>query len=265
MQNSIYGGERPHLELKLVINIRCHGYNKTMKVGAGIIFFEDARGLERCLSSICPFVDSVIAIDGRFRDFEEIYDISTDGSKEVVETFSNANYYSFPNLTEIEKRNKYLELAQAQNLDFLVVIDSDEYAVLDPVLFRSNLEAIMSQKQYDERFNEVIPEVYGLKMYDEQYEKQSFIVERYNERLLYKPGNLRYNCIHSNLIDIFDNSRNFTTAKYTSVVDGITLYNDDTLRTPEYLRKSIQYQSLLFNSERIERKRIVGYETLRYK
>lgn len=236
-----------------------------MKVGAGIIFFEDARGLERCLNSICPFVDSVIAIDGRFRDFEEIYDISTDGSKEVVETFANANYYSFPNLTEIEKRNKYLESAQAQNLDFLVVIDSDEYAVVDESVFNNNLQTIISQKQYTGRYSDPVPEVYGLKMYDEQYEKQNFIVERYNERLLYKPGNLRYDCIHSNLIDICNNDRNFTTAKYTSIVDGITLYNDDTLRTPEYIRKSIQYQNLLFSSESIERKRIVGYETLRYK
>jgi len=237
----------------------------TMKVGAGVIFFEDAKGLERCLKSICSSVDLVMAIDGRFRDFEEIHDTSKDGSKEVVETFDNAKYYNFPNLTEIEKRNKYLELAQAQNLDFLIVIDSDEYAVVDQDILKTNLEGILRQKKYDEFFCEPVPEVYGIKMYDEQFERQNYIVERYNERLLYKPGNLRYHLIHSNLIDICDTKRNFTTAKYTSVIDGITLYNDDRLRTPEYLKKTLQYQALLFSSERIERKKIVGYETLRYK
>lgn len=236
-----------------------------MKVGAGIIFFDDARGLERCLKSICPIVDMVIAIDGRFRDFQEIHDTSRDGSKEVVETFTNAKYYNFPNLTEIEKRNKYLELSQTQDLDFLIVIDSDEYAIVEEELLRANLKEILIQKKYYEGFSDSNPEVYGIKMYDEQFEKQNFIVERYNERLLYKPGNLRYHRIHSNLIDICDANRNFTTAKYTSVVDGITLYNDDRLRSPEYLKKSIQYQTLLFSSERIDRKRIVGYETLRYK
>jgi hypothetical protein len=236
-----------------------------MKVGAGVIFFEDAMGLRRCLKSICPVVDLVMAIDGRFRDFEEIHDTSKDGSSEVVETFDNARYYNFPNLTEIEKRNKYLELAQSQNLDFLIVLDSDEYAVVDQNTLKTNLEEILRQKKYDESFRGSIPEVYGIKMYDEQFERQNFIVERYNERLLYKPGNLRYHRIHSNLIDICDTNRNFTTAKYTSVVDGITLYNDDRLRTPDYIKKSIQYQTLLFSSERIERKRIVGYETLKYK
>lgn len=236
-----------------------------MKVGAGVIFFEDAKGLGRCLKSICPVVDLVIAIDGRFRDFEEIHDTSKDGSKEVVDRFHNATYYNFPNLTEIEKRNKYLELAQEQNLDFLIVIDSDEYAVVDQDALKTNLETILGQKKYDENVYGIIPEVYGIKMYDEQFEKQNFIVERYNERLLYKPGNLRYHCIHSNLIDICDTKRNFTTAKYTSVVDGITLYNDDRLRTPEYIKKSIQYQTSLFSSERLDRKKIVGYETLRFK
>lgn len=38
---------------------------------------------------------------------------------------------SGPNLTEIEKRNKYLVIAGSKNKDFLLVIDSDEYAVID--------------------------------------------------------------------------------------------------------------------------------------
>lgn len=39
--------------------------------------------------------------------------------------------FSGPNLTEIEKRNKYLVIAGSKNKDFLLVIDSDEYAVMD--------------------------------------------------------------------------------------------------------------------------------------
>ena len=236
-----------------------------MRLGAGTVFFDDARGLQRCLNSVAPYVDLIIAIDGRFRDFEEFYDISIDGSKEVVESFSNAKYYCFPNLTEIEKRNKYLEIAHAHGLDFLIVIDSDEYARFDGTTFKNNLEKIILQKKYSEFGSDSAPEVYGIKMYDQQFERQDITVERYNERLFYKPGSLRYSSIHSNLIDIHDTSRNFTTAKYTSEVEGITLYNDDKLRTTEYILKSRRYQHYLFGSERIERKRIVGYETLKYK
>lgn len=236
-----------------------------MRVGVGIIFFDDAKGLQRCLNSIASHVDLIIAIDGRFKDFEEYYDISNDGSKEVVESFSNARYYCFPNLTEIEKRNKYLEIAHAYGLDFLLVLDSDEFVKINHNLFRNNLETIMFQKEYLDFGLAQSPEVYGIKMYDQQFEKPDNIVERHNERLFYKPGCLRYSSIHSNLVDIHDSSRNFTTAKYTAVIEGITIYNDDNLRTPEYIIKSIKYQRYLFGSERLERKRIVGYETLKYK
>lgn len=236
-----------------------------MRIGAGIVFFDDAKGLKRCLHSIASNVDLVITIDGKFKEFDEDYDISIDGSREVVESFPNTRYYCYPNITEIEKRNKYLEIAAKLGIDFLIVIDSDEYAVIDKEELRRNLHFIMAGKELSEACNEFIPEVYGVKMFDEQYEKQNMIIERYNERLLYKPGFLRYSAIHSNLIDINNSNRNFTTSKYTGEIDGITLYNDDRLRSSSYISKSLKYQTYLFNSERIERKRIVGYETLRYK
>jgi len=236
-----------------------------MRVGVGIVFFDDAKGLQRCLNSIASHVDLIIAIDGRFKDFEECYDISNDGSKEIVESFSNAKYYCFPNLSEVEKRNKYLEISHTNHIDFLIVLDSDEYAKIDDPIFRNNLETIMLQKECLDLGLAPTPEVYGIKMYDQQFERQDITVERYNERLLYKPGYLRYSSIHSNLVDVHNCHRNFTTAKYTSEIDGIALFNDDNLRTTEYIIKSRKYQHFLFESERLERKRIVGYETLRYK
>jgi hypothetical protein len=53
----------------------------------------------------------MIVIDGKFKYFEDDHDISIDNSREVVESFPNAAYYCYPNLTEIDKRNKYLEIA----------------------------------------------------------------------------------------------------------------------------------------------------------
>jgi len=236
-----------------------------MRTGAGIVFFDDAKGLDRCLRSIASNVDLVITIDGKFKEFDEDYDVSIDGSREVVESYPNTKYYCYPNITEIEKRNKYLEIAAKFGIDFLIVIDSDEYAVIDKEEMRRNLRFIKAGKELSEACNQFIPEVYGIKMFEEQYEKQNIIVERYNERLLYKPGYLRYSAIHSNLIDINNRNRNFTTSKYTGEIGGITLYNDDRLRSSSYISKSLKYQTYLFNSERLERKRIVGYETLRYK
>ena len=79
-----------------------------MTIAAGIVFFDDEKGLQRCLSSVQSYVDLIIAIDGKFKHFEEEHDLSIDNSRKVVESFPNAIYRCYPNLTEIDKRNKYL-------------------------------------------------------------------------------------------------------------------------------------------------------------
>ncbi|MGB7632370.1 MAG: hypothetical protein WBL68_01475 [Nitrososphaeraceae archaeon] len=231
--------------------------NKIVTVAAGIIFFDDEKGLQRCLHSIQSYVDLIIAIDGKFY-FEDDHDISVDNSRKVVESFPNANYYCYPNLTEIDKRNKYLEIAGIKKIDFLLVIDSDEYAVIDMNEFSSNLTKIKKYKTsaLAEGKKQDTPDVYGIKIFEKHFEKPDFIRERYIERIFYKPSKLRYQFIHCNLVDIDRPSRNFTTRKYTSEIDGITLYNDDELRSNHYLQESMRYQRELLKSEINARKKI---------
>jgi hypothetical protein len=151
--------------------------NKIVTVAAGIVFFDDEKGLQRCLSSIHSFVDLIIAIDGKFKYFEDDHDFSIDNSRKIVESFPNANYYCYPNLTEIEKRNKYLEIAGIKEIDFLLVIDSDEYAVIDMNEFSNNLakikkyktSALVKGKRQD------TPDVYGIKIFEKHFEKPEFI------------------------------------------------------------------------------------------
>ena len=232
--------------------------NKTMTIAAGIVFFDDEKGLHRCLSSIQSYVDLIIAIDGKFKYFDDDHDLSIDNSRKVVESFSNAVYYCYPNLTEIDKRNKYLEIAGNQGIDFLLVIDSDEYAVINISEFSRNLAKIKEYKTgapVDGKIRD-IPDVYGIKIFEKHFEKPDFIRERYIERIFYKPAKLRYHMIHCNLVDLDDPTRNFTSRKYTSEINGITLYNDDDLRSNHYLQRSIQYQSNLLQSEMAARKKI---------
>jgi hypothetical protein len=228
-----------------------------VRLAAGIVSFDDERGLRRCLKSIHDHVDLMIVIDGKFRYFEDDHDISIDNSREVVESFSNSVYCCWPNLTEIDKRNKYLEFAGEMNVEFLLVIDSDEFAVIDKGEFLYNLEKLgnlkMTNGSHDGGGN---TDVYGIKIFEKHIEKPNYIRERYIERLFYKPGRLRYQSIHCNLVDVDNPSRNFTTGKYSSEIHGITLYNDDNLRTSNYLKRSIQYQSLLLEGERAARKKI---------
>lgn len=232
--------------------------DKTVTIAAGIVFFDDENGLRRCLTSIQTCVDYIITIDGKFKYFDDDHDLSVDNSRKVIESFPNATYYCYPNLTEIDKRNKYLEIAGIKEIDFLLVIDSDEYAVIDMNKFSKNLakikeyktSALVDGKKKDN------PDVYGIKIFEKHFEKPDFIRERYIERIFYKPSKLRYQFIHCNLIDVDDPSRNFTTRKYTSEINGITLYNDDDLRSNHYLQRSIQYQNNLLENELAARKKI---------
>ena len=232
------------------------------RIAAGIISFDDERGLQRCMDSIHEYVDLMIVIDGKFRYFEDDHEISSDNSRDVVESFSNSVYCSYPNLTEIEKRNKYLEFAGDKNMDFLLVIDSDEFAVVNEMDFQLNLDKLRNSKINSGRRDGDNPDVYGVKIFEKHFEKPNFIRERYIERMFYKPGKLRYQSIHCNLVDTDNPSRNFTTGKYSSELHGITLYNDDDLRTNHYLERSVQYQSILLEGERAARKKIFGQERL---
>jgi hypothetical protein len=249
----------PHIsgELHLPLGLFKDKTKGNIRLAAGIVSFDDERGLRRCLKSIHDHVDLMIVIDGKFRYFEDDHDLSIDNSREFVESFSNSVYCCWPNLTEIEKRNKYLEFAGEKNVEFLLVIDSDEYAVIDGAEFLHNLEKLrnlkMTNGSHDDGGN---TDVYGIKIFEKHIEKPDYIRERYIERLFYKPGKLRYQSIHCNLVDVDNPSRNFTTGKYSSEIHGITLYNDDDLRTSNYLKRSIQYQSRLLEGERVARKKI---------
>ena len=232
--------------------------NRSPTTAAGIEFFDDEKGLQRCLNSITSFVDHIIAIDGKFKHFKDNHDLSIDNSRKVVESFPNVVYYCYPNLTEINKRNKYLEIAGTKEIDFLLVIDSDEHAVIDMNEFSKNLFRIKEYKTGAPVNGKTkdTPDVYGIKIFEKYIEKSDFIRERYIERIFYKPAKLRYHLIHCNLVDVNDPTRNFTTRKYTSEINGITLYNDDDLRSDHYIQRSIQYQNDLLHDEIDARKKI---------
>jgi hypothetical protein len=159
--------------------------NKIITIAAGIVFFDEEKGLQRCLNSIRSYIDVIIAIDGKFKYFEDDHDISMDNSREVVESFPNAAYYCYPNLTEIDKRNKYLEIAGSRNIDFLLVIDSDEYAVIDKTKFSKNLDKIKEYKTSpngdgDGKTMKDKPDVYGIKIFEKHFEKPDYIREYRN-------------------------------------------------------------------------------------
>ena len=104
-----------------------------MKIGIGLIFYDDLESLKRCMPTV--EADTIYAIDGRFKGYDTPNALSTDGSREYLQTFDNVVLIDAPDLPQFEKRNTYLKACKE---DFLFVVDSDHLMEGDWKLFRKN-------------------------------------------------------------------------------------------------------------------------------
>ena len=91
-----------------------------MKIGIGLIFYDDLESLKRCIPTI--HADTIYAIDGRFKNFNSPNPLSTDGSREFLQSFANVKLTDVPDLEQVEKRNFYLKECKE---DFLVLLLND--------------------------------------------------------------------------------------------------------------------------------------------
>lgn len=105
-----------------------------MKIAVGLIFFDDVNGLKRCIPTLK--VDKIYAVDGRFKNFKGKEPLSTDGSREYLQTFKHIQLIDAPDLEEVDKRNVYLRACKE---DFLLRIDSDEWLEGDWSEFRKEI------------------------------------------------------------------------------------------------------------------------------
>jgi len=102
--------------------------------GVGISFYNDVRGLERCLRSVYGNIEYVLCVDGRYsynKDFEG--PLSTDGSREYIRSIAHEfkgrgiSLIDAPDLTEAKKRQVYVDATKDYGIDVLLILDSDEY------------------------------------------------------------------------------------------------------------------------------------------
>src|SRR6266496_6817400 len=105
-----------------------------MKIAAGICEYGDTDGLYRCLNSLGlgnGGIDKAIIVHGRFRDFkldkpdayEQTLKIISRFPADTIDLIDAAGSI----MTEIESRNVYLKRAGDLKMDWLLVIDSDEF------------------------------------------------------------------------------------------------------------------------------------------
>ena len=195
-------------------------------LSAGIIFYQDCKSLERTLRSLKDF-DLVICVDGKFKLFDSDNELSNDGSRELVKSYNNMVLIDAPDLSEPEKRNKYMEFVS----EFLLVIDSDEWIEGDIEQFRNNLFNLPDEQVFN--INAWIKAVGGHTLYP---------------RLFKQPYKMRYGQTHNTLV--YNNSIFRIKASPDRIVEGITIKADDSLRSKEWIDKCYQYQVKLIEYER---------------
>jgi glycosyltransferase involved in cell wall biosynthesis len=157
-----------------------------VRFGAGISFFNDVSGLTRCLDSLGQNIDQIFCVDGRYPGFHSPDDLSTDGSREVVQEYANSLLVDAPRTTQIRKRNKYLQLSKEYGLDFLLILDSDEYIQegADWSLFKHACEESVRLDEYQYR------------IYDVRYQNEMEWDLGERPRVWFKPWQIRYDVKH---------------------------------------------------------------------
>ena len=218
-----------------------------MKFGVGVSFYNDKVGLRRLFASLSASkVDIILAIDGRYPGFRSPFDLSNDGSRSVCNIFHNVLLVDFP-ATQIRKRNKYLQLSKQYGLDFLLILDSDEYIQegADWALFKHACEESVRLDEYQYR------------IYDVRYQNEMPWDLGERPRVWFRPWQIRYDVKHYRWIirakckdrPVYegDNGRR--------LLPGITIKHQRSIRPKERNKAMDDYEDRLMHLEIKQMKR----------
>ena len=193
-----------------------------------MIFYNDREGLKRTLASLEQF-KYVFCIDGKFRDVKEGPLLSNDGSREVIDRFSNAILCSSLERSEPEKRSVYLEMASSFKCDYLLVIDTDEYVI-------GNIDERELKEPY-----------YYVRMVLSNHK----LPVHYSPRFIKIEKGMKYGLNHNRLLvggKIIELAIR-ANKPLSKVLEGFEIHGDDALRTEDYRNTISEYQKILFAQE----------------
>lgn len=255
--------------------------NHKVKYALCCIFYNDVKGLERCLRSFSDKVDLMFCIDGKFKHFNDknapdSSGLSYDGSRELVTSFDNSVLMDVPNSYEIQKRTAYLKLCEYYKSEYAIIADSDEYVYepdTDWALFDNNVDEFCNSFYYGKynifgiytevdnpTYNDVVPIITGRQ---KQHSKPPVEKKRwkYLPRLWHRPYEMEYNETHYQFRNkIPGNPLNKEVHNATvRIIPGLYIGHDHVLRSKEFLRSRFEYQKWLvpFEQKKIKRFREV--------
>ncbi len=218
------------------------------RVCASINFYNEIDCLKQALDSLKDF-PLVICVDGKWKKFNDPLrrscGFSYDGSRELVQSYSNTLLLDCGNQTEEAMSNLCLRTAAVKDYPYLLQIASDEYVVGDYDLFQNNCDEMIKKRPDDHsyyiKFNTI---------HITPPEQKRYIAV---QRLHYDPMFIRLRDVH--WMYYFNNEFIITRAAPESlngkVINGLTIYHDDSLRNQHREKQMKDYQDLNVPREKI--------------
>ena len=206
------------------------------EIAVGFCFYEDSvETVKRAIESVKDHVQYIFAIDGKYKFYESDRLLSTPDVREYLKSVPNVILYDAPNLTEADKRQKYMDLCKIHNIDVIIIMDSDEWFTertkWEPAL--KYIEALLY------RFPE--PKIHGVRM-------QFSGTEGIHPRVWMKPKLISYTKCHN--FWIMDSGVIFKSTLAFPPIPDFYMRSNDKLRNPENLAKTFEYQKKLMAYEK---------------
>jgi len=234
-----------------------------MKIAIGFSCYQSAEEIERSLTPWLPHISHVVAIDGRYQTPESpemkkmnLPNYSTDETEEVLKKICGDKLiYEQFTASQMDKRQRYLDIAGDLHSDFLIVHDTDDFIHPDYQnwnKFNAQLEAVL--KHWDDQIFKIWTWIPNEIIWSRQHNAvPSNYWMKYN-RVHKDPGNQRYVLNHFTFTDksITDKEindwefahpvepglaplENPLVLQSNIVLDGIRITTDRRLRTADQL------------------------------
>jgi hypothetical protein len=215
------------------------------KLAVGISYFNNVKEIPRLLDPIYKNVDMIIAVDGRYPLFDYPTNVSTDGSTELlIEKYNAVVISNTEPIEQIAKRNQYLDAAAACDMDFLLVLDTDDYLRSDYTdwpRFYKELEALPENENLANMLFWMNPE------HEDNWNNVKDNTWNPYVRII-RPKKVQYAVTHYNYV-LRDNAEFFIYPDRT--IEGLRFDSDSIFRTEEYKKKGYEWAKKQMDEENL--------------
>ena len=210
-----------------------------ISLAVGFCIYENSLDtVKRAIESWKDHVDVIYAIDGKFEEFESDQLLSSPDVRAYLQSIPNVELVDFPNRLEHEKRQVYIDLCSRDMIDWLLIMDADEYITKE-----TNWE--MAKGRMLELTNETkTPMIFGMPYVNPEKSKR----ELGYPKIWRSPYLIKYHLTH-NFFQFTTDGKIYKSSTDWERIPGIFARQNDKLRSKEYLDQSYQYQLKLMKRE----------------